>query len=134
MLLGRDTVIFILQKFDFVINKEKACMEPSTVMELLEFILGVMTILKYMTIFLPKEKKEKIMSHSETLLNADQASHWEIVGIIGSQFIWIVDFNITNSIAKSTLLVTSDSIKSKPSAEPALRNTSVSNIRMSGQT
>ena len=74
------------------------------------------------------------MSHSETLLNADQASHWEIVGIIGSQFIWIVDFNITNSIAKSTLLVTSDSIKSKPSAEPALRNTSVSNIRMSGQT
>lgn len=133
MLLGRDTVIFILQNLDFVINKEKACMEPSRVMELLQFILAVMTISKYMTIFLPKEKKEKIMPHPETLLNADQASHWEIVAIIGSQFVWIVEFNI-NSIAKSRLPVTSDAIKRKPSAEPALRNTSVSNIRMSGRT
>ena len=42
-------------------------MEPGKLMELLGFIINS----KSTTIFLPEEKKEKIMSHYEALLNVD---------------------------------------------------------------
>ena len=48
-------------------------------MEFLEFILN----LESMTIFFPEEKKEKIISRCETLLNVDQVSLREIVNVLG---------------------------------------------------
>lgn len=54
-------------------------MEPSRIMEFLEFILN----LESMTIFFPEEKKEKIISRCETLLNVDQASLRETVNVLG---------------------------------------------------
>ena len=54
-------------------------MEPSRIMEFLGFILN----LESMTIFFREEKKEKIISRCETLLNVDQASLREIVNVLG---------------------------------------------------
>ena len=48
-------------------------------MEFLGFILN----LESMTIFFREEKKEKIISRCETLLNVDQVSLREIVNVLG---------------------------------------------------
>ena len=41
VLLGKETVIFILQNLSFVMSKEKYCMAPRRVMELLRFIMRI---------------------------------------------------------------------------------------------
>ena len=79
MCLGRDMVIFILQNLGFEIKKEQSCMEPIRVMQFLGFIINS----ESMTIFLPEEKKKKIMSRCETLLNAGPTILWKIVSTLG---------------------------------------------------
>ena len=41
VLLGKERVIFILQNLSFVMSKEKHCMAPRRVMELLGFIMRI---------------------------------------------------------------------------------------------
>ena len=41
VLLGKERVIFILQNLSFVMSKEKHCMAPRRVMELLAFIMRI---------------------------------------------------------------------------------------------
>ena len=70
ILLGRNTIIFVLQNLEFVINKEKSCLKPKKVMESLGFIINSNLTSIYQT----QEKSEKIITCYEKLLKKEQVT------------------------------------------------------------
>ena len=57
--MARDTLIFILQHLDFLINIKKSYLEPTSTLE----FPGVIADSGEMTVSLPKEKLLKVQNH-----------------------------------------------------------------------
>ena len=66
--IARDSVIFLLQHLDFVINLKKCFLDPAQEIELLELIVNSQT----MTLSLPEQKTGKIKHQYLRLYKASE--------------------------------------------------------------
>ena len=78
--VAKHTTIFLLQQLGFVINFQKSNLNPSTLME----FLGVEIDSQKMSMFLPKEKVDKLISKCKLLLAKDQVKIREVSSLIGT--------------------------------------------------
>ena len=79
LMLGRDTLIFVLQHLGLVINLKKSVLTPTKKLE----FLGVLIDSNKMDISLPEEKIVKIQNQCQTLLSQKTVSVRELTQLIG---------------------------------------------------
>ena len=76
---SRDCVLFLLQKLGFSINWEKSELRPSQEMEFLGMIINSTT----MTVWLPKEKVQKLLNLCQDTLKQEVISLRNLASLIG---------------------------------------------------
>ena len=126
ILLRRTIVVFVLQHWGLIINKEKFCLEPKKMMESLGFVMNS----KLMTIYLPQEKVGRNNQPSgETPENGtckykkDDKPHRSI------------DFNLSSSITQPIILpVSADETDKEFTGDRNLQNSNNSSLRVLKET
>ena len=79
LITARDTLIFLLQNLDFLLNLEKSVLQP---LQSIEFS-GIVVDSRYMTRTLPQEKVNATIDQCQLFLLRDQVTVWEIPQLIG---------------------------------------------------
>ena len=79
VLMGRDTLIYLLQNLGFIINQKKSVMIPSQIIEFLGMIINT----KEMLLSLPEKKIQKIQNKCQNLLKKQRVSILELTKLIG---------------------------------------------------
>ena len=79
LLMAIDTLIFILQHLDFLINIKNSYIEPTSTLE----FLGVIVDSGEMTLNLPKEKLLKVQNHCQEILEKGKVTVRKLSKLIG---------------------------------------------------
>ena len=80
ILIARETTIFLLQHLGLIINLEKSNLTPSTTME----FLGILIDSIRMTLLLPREKVNKIISNCQQIQKSYKITLRDLASLIGT--------------------------------------------------
>ena len=78
LIQARDTLIFPLQTLGLLVNKNKSVLHPSQILQ----FLGVEINSKEMSVSLPQEKKDKIISQCQGILIEELVSIKELTQVL----------------------------------------------------
>ena len=79
LIQNRDTLIYLLQHLGLIINRKNTTLEPTQTIELLGLVIDSVL----MSLYLPQEKLQQILSQCKNLINEKQISLLDLTKLIG---------------------------------------------------